>query len=416
MYETTPGLTVERCGSHGESVLSAIRAQQWQRITIFISSFLYEADKIFIIAFQFLPISPYFNNTEASMYLPRKPVSILALIFAFLSPALMADAGQFYIAPGVQWLEFDDGIELDNDDGLFFGLGYDFTDRLSVELSTFELETDTSAGANIDLDHYKLDLFYNLDWKIGALDTFVVSGFGNTKFQGENDSIWDLGAGFEYALTESLSWRTAVRSYSYLGRDHEDSDIGIDSALVFRFGGGRSRPSVAAAPRQSTPTAVTPVAADADGDGVPDSQDKCPDTPRNYAVDADGCPIPVEEVARMELLVNFDFDRAQVKPEYFSEIEQVADFMEQYPDVVISLEGHTDSRGTAEYNRGLSSRRANAVREVLTSRFNVRPSRISAEGFGESQPVASNDTDAGRAQNRRVITVIIKTLQNYRPR
>ena len=59
---------------------------------------------------------------------------------------------------------------------------------------------------------------------------------------------------------------------------------------------------------------------------------------------------------------------------------------------------------------------ADAVRDVLINRFNVSGSRISAEGFGESQPVASNESDAGRAENRRVITVIIKTLQNYRPR
>jgi OOP family OmpA-OmpF porin len=124
----------------------------------------------------------------------------------------------------------------------------------------------------------------------------------------------------------------------------------------------------------------------------------------------------VEEVARVELMVNFDFDRSEVKPEYFSEIEEVSDFMAQYPDVVIELEGHTDSRGTEQYNLGLSDRRAAAVRQVMIDRFNVQASRISSRGFGESQPVASNDTDTGRAQNRRVMTVIIKTLQNYRPR
>ena len=349
------------------------------------------------------------------MYLPSKPAAVLALSLALISPLLMADAGQFYIAPGAQRIKFDNGIELDNDYGLFLGLGVDFSDRLSVELSTFDLETETPAGVNIDLDHYKLDFLYDLNWNIGALSTFVVSGFGNTNFQGENDTLWDLGAGIEYQLTESLSWRTAIRRFNYFGRNFEDIDLGIDSALVFRFGGGSARPAVTSAPGPSAQAEVNQVA-DADRDGVPDSRDKCPDTPRNYAVDDDGCPIAVEEVARVELLVNFDFDHSQVKPEYFSAIEEVAVFMEQYPDVVIELEGHTDSRGTEEYNRGLSERRANAVRQVLLSRFNVQASRVSAQGFGELQPVASNDTDAGRAQNRRVITVIIKTLQNYRPR
>ena len=113
---------------------------------------------------------------------------------------------------------------------------------------------------------------------------------------------------------------------------------------------------------------------------------------------------------------DFDFDRSEVKPEYFSEIEEVSDFMAQYPDVVIELEGHTDSRGTEQYNLGLFDRRAAAVRQVMIDRFNVQASRISSRGFGEPQPVASNDTDTGRAQNRRVLTVIVKTLQTYRPR
>jgi OOP family OmpA-OmpF porin len=149
---------------------------------------------------------------------------------------------------------------------------------------------------------------------------------------------------------------------------------------------------------------------------VLDSRDNCPDTPRNYAVDADGCPIPLEEVARVELMVNFDFDRSEVKSEYFSEIEEVADFMAQFPDVDIELEGHTDSRGTQAYNLDLSDRRVAAVRQVMIGRFNVQASRVSSRGYGESQPVASNDSDAGRADNRRVMTVIINTVQSYRER
>ncbi|PCJ24770.1 MAG: hypothetical protein COA96_08875 [SAR86 cluster bacterium] len=357
------------------------------------------------------------------MRLSSKFAALLALPLSLISHSLLADAGQFYLAPGLQWIQFDNGIELDNDTGYSLGLGYDLTDRLSVELSTFDLDTQTPAGVKVDLDHYKLDFLYDLNFNIGLFETFVVAGVGNTKFAGENDTIWDLGAGVNFKLTDNLTWRTAVRTFGYRDRDFQDRDLGIDTALVYRFGGSRSRPAStsAAAPRQTSQAAAEApsrqaAAPDADRDGVPDSSDNCPDTPRNYAVDADGCPIPLEEVARVELKVNFDFDRSEVKSEYFSEIEEVADFMRQYSDVVIELEGHTDSRGTAEYNRGLSDRRANAVRQVLISRFNVQGSRISAEGFGESQPVATNDTDTGRAQNRRVMTVIIKTLQNYRPR
>ncbi len=360
------------------------------------------------------------------MQLRTKISTALVLPLGLCSSLLLAEAGQFYVAPGLQWMNFDDSLELNNDAGYFLGLGYDITDRISLELSTFDLDPDISGGSDIDVDHYKLDLVYNLDLKLGALDTFVVFGVGNTNFQGENDSLWDLGAGVKYKLSDNLTWRTAFQSFRFLGRDLEDSDYGVGMSLVHRLGGKKPRSAVAATAAPASPATGSagqrpatqaPVAVlDADRDGIPDGRDNCPDTPRNYAVDADGCPIPIEEVARVELLVNFDFDRSEVKPEYFSEIEEVTDFMHQYPDMVVELEGHTDSRGAEQYNLGLSDRRANAVREVMIDRFNVQASRISASGFGESQPVASNDTDSGRAQNRRVVTVIIKTLQNYRPR
>jgi len=348
-----------------------------------------------------------------------KSLTVLAMAGTF-SNAIQADQGQFYIAPGIQWMNFDDGLHWSNDEGYFLGIGYDFTDRISGEISMFDLDPNVNGGGDIDLDHYKADVFYDLQKSLGAFDTFVVTGLGNINTQGRNDTVWDFGAGVEYEINDSLSWRTALRNYVYFGRDFEDSDYGIDTALVYRFGGKKSSP----APRREEPAAAAPAAAaprtpaapDADRDGVPDSRDNCPDTPRNYAVDADGCPIPIEEVARVELLVNFDFDKSEVKPQYYPEIQEVADFMKQYPETIIELEGHTDSRGDEEYNRALSQRRADAVEAVLTGRFGIQGSRISAEGFGESQPVASNNTDAGRADNRRVITVIIKTLQNYRPR
>ncbi len=351
------------------------------------------------------------------MRLHTKLSSALLVSVGLLSPAALADEGQFYLAPGLQWMEFDDTTKLKHDIDYFFGIGYDFTDRLSFELSTFDLDTKASgARRQIDIDHYKLDAIYDLGVNLGAFDTFVLGGVGNTSFGGENDTMWDIGGGVSYKISDQWSWRTAVRSFQYFGRDHEDSDIGIDTALVYRFGGDKSRPAVARAPAAAPRPAAAAAPADADRDGVPDSRDNCPNTPRNYAVDADGCPIPMEETATVELMVNFDFDRSEVKSEYFSEIKEVADFMARFPDIDIELEGHTDSRGTDAYNLDLSDRRVAAVRQVMIDRYNVAASRVSSTGFGESRPIASNDTDAGRAENRRVMTVIVNTVESFRPR
>lgn len=352
------------------------------------------------------------------MSLRTKISSVLLASIGLFSPVVLADEGGFYLAPGLQWMDFDDTVELKKDTDGFLGIGYDFTERLSVELNIFDLDSERAGGGNVDVDHFKLDFIYDLGVDLGVFDPFVVAGLGNTNFEGNNDTVVAFGGGLSYQISDHWSWRTALRSFMHQGRDREDYDIGIDSALVYRFKANKKpRSEVARPPTAAARPAAAPAPeADADKDGVPDSRDKCPNTPRNYAVDADGCPIPEDEEARIELMVNFDFDRSEVKPQYFSEIEEVTDFMEKFPDIDIVLEGHTDSRGTAAYNQGLSERRVAAVRKVMIDRFKVQADRISVKGFGESQPIASNETDAGRAQNRRVMTVIINTVQSYRTR
>lgn len=346
----------------------------------------------------------------------KKSLVSLAIAVSCLGATVaLADAGQFYIAPGLQKMNYDAEVGLDNDLGYVIGIGYDFTSRLSAEFSVMDLNPETKAKRELDQDLWKIDVLYGLDFDLGRFKPFVVSGLGNSNIDGENDSIWDIGAGLRLPLNERWTWRTSIRNYYALGRDFEDQDFGIDTTLVYRFGGSRkSMASSNEPPREGVQEVVA--VADADRDGVPDANDLCSDTPRSYAVDKDGCPIAIEEVARVELLVNFDFDRSEVKEQYLPEIESVARFMEQYPDRVVELEGHTDSRGTDAYNLGLSQRRAEAVMAELVGRFGISPSRVSAKGFGESQPIESNDSAQGRAENRRVITVVIKTLQRYQTR
>lgn len=110
---------------------------------------------------------------------------------------------------------------------------------------------------------------------------------------------------------------------------------------------------------------------------------------------------PVEAV-RVELDVKFDFDKAQVKPESYGDIKNLADFLTQYPQTSTVVEGHTDAVGSDAYNQMLSERRANAVRDVLVNQYGVGADRVNAVGYGESRPVADNASAEGRAVNRRV--------------
>ena len=108
------------------------------------------------------------------------------------------------------------------------------------------------------------------------------------------------------------------------------------------------------------------------------------------------------EAVRVELDVKFDFDKAQVKPESYGDIKNLADFLTQYPQTTTVVEGHTDSVGSDTYNQTLSERRANAVRDVLVNQYGVGSDRVNAVGYGETRPVADNASAEGRAVNRRV--------------
>lgn len=102
----------------------------------------------------------------------------------------------------------------------------------------------------------------------------------------------------------------------------------------------------------------------------------------------------------------FDVDSAAVKPGFQTEIERVAAVLNRYPETNIKIEGHTDSTGPEEYNQKLSERRAEAVKNELLAR-NVQDYRLQTIGYGETRPIATNETPEGRQQNRRVQIVIV---------
>lgn len=107
--------------------------------------------------------------------------------------------------------------------------------------------------------------------------------------------------------------------------------------------------------------------------------------------------------------VLFDFDSSTLKPGAYSELDRVAQVLNRYPETRITVEGHTDAIGSLQYNQQLSERRALSVKEALVSR-GVHSARISTIGYGETRPIASNDSEAGRQLNRRV-TILITPVQ-----
>lgn len=148
------------------------------------------------------------------------------------------------------------------------------------------------------------------------------------------------------------------------------------------------------------------VQADSDGDGIPDSRDRCPDTPPGENVDAVGCTqlFEVEGVARTSVIlfgVTFETNRSSLTSASNVALDRVAESLLANPDVRIEIGGHTDNTGSNATNQRLSLQRAQSVKAYLV-RKGVRPDRLETVGYGPDNPIATNDTDEGRRQNRRV--------------
>ncbi len=137
---------------------------------------------------------------------------------------------------------------------------------------------------------------------------------------------------------------------------------------------------------------------DGDNDGVVDRLDKCPNTPAGVAVDNNGCTLAQE--FKLDG-VNFEFDSAKLTGDSNAKLDDIVKIMNRHSSLKVEIAGHTDSQGPEDYNLGLSQRRAQSVANYLSA-HGVDAGRMKAKGYGESQPVADNSTEAGRAANRRV--------------
>jgi OOP family OmpA-OmpF porin len=152
--------------------------------------------------------------------------------------------------------------------------------------------------------------------------------------------------------------------------------------------------------------------ADSDGDGVTDDKDRCPDTPRGASVDAQGCPEKAPAAALAPLIpeskkslvlegVNFDTNSAHLQSSSTAVLDRVADGLKSHPEARVEVGGHTDSQGNDAYNMKLSRDRANAVKDYLIGK-GVPAKQLEAKGYGETKPISDNKTAGGRAVNRRV--------------
>jgi OOP family OmpA-OmpF porin len=275
---------------------------------------------------------------------------------------------------------------------------------------------------------YHLDLLYHF-LPEGKFNPFITAGYGIANYSPRINhkgvmSMVDAGVGAKYWVAENVALRVDVRDNMII--DDTIHNFETTAGVVFRFGGNPS-PAPAA---QAAPVQVAQVAppVDSDGDGVPDTLDRCPGTPAGVAVDSTGCPLdsdrdgvpdyldrcpgtpagvsvgpdgcpPVAAQAVVAAVapkvivlsfedVHFDFNEATLKPEAKLILKRNIELLNENPNAKIRIAGFTSAAGTETYNQKLSERRAASVREYLVSEGLIKASRLSTVGYGESHPAA----------------------------
>ncbi|NLU11615.1 MAG: OmpA family protein [Gammaproteobacteria bacterium] len=280
---------------------------------------------------------------------------------------------------------FTDSVRDMSNGNLFGGsVSYFLTEDVSLGLSYGEyhdIRSDDRQGLNgsknVKGNLSSLDATYHFGTPGVGLRPFVSAGVGHQSLSNlaprtgrDHTTFGNVGAGAKYYFTENVFAKASVDGMYGFDNNQAEWMAGVGFGVNF---GGSTKPVAAPV---AEPTPVEPVVYE-----------------------------EVEEVAeavRVELDVKFDFDKADVKQDSYSDIENLAEFMKQYPQTATTVEGHTDSVGNAAYNQKLSERRAAAVRDTLVNQFGVEADRVNAVGYGKDRPVADNATSEGRAINRRV--------------
>ena len=246
-------------------------------------------------------------------------------------------------------------------------LGYQFNDRWSVDLS---LGTDGSSEVATDQAILNVYRFFGLKkWK--PYLSAGVSGFDVDQATDESTQQIQAGIGVSGDLTHNLELRVGYQLFYDVG-DESNTDKALGLSLNWHF-----RKPKAVAVSQPVP-------------------------------EPESVPTQKEVIDTFELLVQFDFDKSDVKAVFTPQFEEIARVLRETPDITMTIEGHTCWIGTEEYNRGLSDRRAEAVKQKFIDDFGVSQDRIKTVGYGETRPIADNNTLAGRRKNRRAIAVILR--------
>jgi OOP family OmpA-OmpF porin len=335
------------------------------------------------------------------------------------------DSGAWYVSPMLQYHLLDqERISKDNFGGQI-GVGYNLLHGFAVE-ADFNRANFSISGSNADqrLTGYSLDVIKKF-FPDSVVRPYVLAGAGvmdDTLTRSPHTFhaiLAEAGVGLLTGLGDQTgSTRVQLRTEAkyrlefanpglYGPKDPSDLIFGV--GVQMEFGAPVPPPppppppkivEVQVAPPPPPPPPPGPV--DSDGDGVPDSIDQCPNTPKGDQVDSVGCTIK-DEIKLQG--VNFATGSAELIPTSDFVLSYAVSSLKKNPSLVIEVDGHTDSVGSARKNLALSQARAESV--MLYLKQHGVTNSMTAKGYGKDRPIADNKTADGRLQNRRVTLRIV---------
>ncbi len=355
---------------------------------------------------------------------------LCAAMLASLGLVQVAAAQEFddrwYVTAGIHNLDADGSRRVDDRWGLQLGAGKFLSPNWSFDFELFHTNPE-KIGSDLNWSLYGAGVYGRYHWinPDRVWWPYVSLGLGGLRHEDEysdptggrpidrkgTNLFASVGVGLQADLNDRFSMRTEV---TYRGdfddgagsRDDWFGDTLLQVSLVVKLG-DKPQPVVeeVAPPPPPPPPAVTPCSElDDDNDGVNNCIDKCPNSQPGQAVGPDGCPVPLTIDLRG---VNFDFDKATLRPDAVEILNEAISILKKYPELQVEVAGHTDAIGTDAYNQKLSERRARAVYDYLTGN-GIDAGRLAGpNGYGESRPIAPNanpdgsDNPEGRAKNRR---------------
>ncbi|WP_057832896.1 OmpA family protein [Colwellia sp. TT2012] len=318
--------------------------------------------------------------------------------------------GHAYLGGHAMYLKTDEdrlynshaNSSIDHASGLGVEAGYRLSEFFETRLSYTHFNPvakhhnyDLSSGKSIALDLLYFP-FKESFYLVGGADFLTVE---------KSNLSAALGAGYRHYLSKDMA--VYFEGKGHYQFDEHFTDFSSKIGFIYYFGREsqkikRTVPTKVMTIKPAAPAITAGTIKDSDNDGIVDNQDNCANTPIIDKVNAKGCTIFTAQQKSMRLLVNFENDKSEVRPEYKSEVAKAAEFMNTYPYVNLTIEGHTSALGSEIYNQVLSEKRAQAIVAVLINDFDIDMSRLNSIGYGETKLMNPADTAVAHNDNRRI--------------